>query len=429
MTGGQAGSRLGEVAIAAAVGVAAAASVSYAPVTHHALILMACGLVAAVLLFASPTWAAVLLGASIPALQDLTGDRLGLHVAASDVVLVLFAIRLFADAAVSRNLPILRALRPVRFPVVQYACVIGLLLVAHPGLIPVLKSAQRLELIVLPLLIGAAVAFRNDHMLVLRVYVFATTALAVIWPVLDSLGLQGQLQKNPTGQLIANAILLLVAVRDLRPLVLCMPVLVTGLALTASRGAIISLVLGIAVIAVMYRSHNLRVIVARSVLVVVAAIVVYQWLPTEVRSHVTNYSSQVNTASSYPIYVREEYRHDAERIIAAHPWTGVGVGNYLAGNFATGTSTEDPHNVVLLQAAEGGYVFAVSFFLLIAGAAFALWRLRFVYLAPAAAGVLIATVMHGLVDVYWVRGTPVLSWLLVGMVCGLAAKRRLESSA
>ena len=53
-------------------------------------------------------------------------------------------------------------------------------------------------------------------------------------------------------------------------------------------------------------------------------------------------------------------------------------------------------------------------------------------LAPAAAGVLLATVAHGLVDVYWVRGTPVLGWLLVGMVvrgrsggpCGAPARRR-----
>jgi membrane-bound metal-dependent hydrolase YbcI (DUF457 family) len=79
-----------------------------------------------------------------------------------------------------------------------------------------------------------------------------------------------------------------------------------------------------------------------------------------------------------------------------------------------------------LEAAEGGYVFAASFVLLIAGTAFALWRLRRFELAPVAAAVLLATVAHGLVDVYWVRGTPVLGFLLVGMVCGLAAQRQRE---
>jgi hypothetical protein len=50
--------------------------------------------------------------------------------------------------------------------------------------------------------------------------------------------------------------------------------------------------------------------------------------------------------------------------------------------------------------------------------------MRQIDVAPAAAGILIATVAHGLVDVYWVRGTPVLGWLLVGMVCGGLARRR-----
>ena len=75
--------------------------------------------------------------------------------------------------------------------------------------------------------------------------------------------------------------------------------------------------------------------------------------------------------------------------------------------------------MLLLQAAEGGYVLAAAFVLLILGSVLALYRMRAVELAPAAAAVLVATFAHGLVDVYWVRVTPVLSWLLVGMVCGL----------
>ncbi len=58
------------------------------------------------------------------------------------------------------------------------------------------------------------------------------------------------------------------------------------------------------------------------------------------------------------------------------------------------------------------------------GVVFALWRMRRVELAPAAAAVLLATVAHGMVDVYWVRATPVLGWLLVGMLCGMTAAAR-----
>jgi hypothetical protein len=33
---------------------------------------------------------------------------------------------------------------------------------------------------------------------------------------------------------------------------------------------------------------------------------------------------------------------------------------------------------------------------------------------------------HGLVDIYWVRGTPVLGWLLVGMALAQAHAARAE---
>ena len=84
--------------------------------------------------------------------------------------------------------------------------------------------------------------------------------------------------------------------------------------------------------------------------------------------------------------------------------------------------------MLLLQAAEGGYLLAASFVLLIAGSFLALFRMRRIDVAAVAAGVLLSTVAHGLVDVYWVRGTPVLGWLLVGMVCGLYA-HEAESEA
>ena len=53
-----------------------------------------------------------------------------------------------------------------------------------------------------------------------------------------------------------------------------------------------------------------------------------------------------------------------------------------------------------------------------------LWRMRHSEFSAAAVGVVLATAAHGLVDVYWVRGTPVLGWLLVGMACGALAQRR-----
>jgi hypothetical protein len=346
-------------------------------------------------------------------------------VAASDVVLVLIGVRLFANAATSR-LGILRALRPVGFPFVQYGWLILVLLAFHPGFGSVVKSFQRFELFGLPLLAGAYIALRREHMLVLRAYVLTTTLLAVIWPVLNAHGLDGQLPKNTTGQLIACAILLLVAVPGLRRLLPCLPVLVVGLALTESRGSLLAVVVGVAVLSVTLGGRSRRMLVVRTVMIVATGLMLFLALPSADTARLTSFTGAAGTSGAYNIQIRFDYAHDAEQIIAAHPWTGIGVGSYLAGDVARGTETTDPHDVILLEAAEGGYLFAASFVLMIAGAAAALWRLRRVELAPAAAAVLLATVAHGLVDIFWVRGLPVLGFLLVGMACGLAAQRHWE---
>lgn len=152
-------------------------------------------------------------------------------------------------------------------------------------------------------------------------------------------------------------------------------------------------------------------------------------LPGSAQQHITTVSASQQTKASYSLFYRDLYAKDARRIIDAHRWTGVGVGNYAAADAASLTPVQDPHDVLLLQAAEGGYVLAVGFVLIIAGSFLALVGARRIDLAPAAAGVLLATAAHGFVDVYWVRGTPVLSWLLVGMVCGLFATRRESGTA
>jgi hypothetical protein len=385
---------------------------------------------AVVLLFTSPRLAAVAMGASIPALQDLLRGHQSFHLTASDVVLVVIGARILGDTTLLRTTFAFRALRPLRFPVLQYVWFVLLLLAIHPGLGSVLKGAQRLELLLLPVLVGAYVAIRREHMLVIRGYVVASTVLAVVWP-LHLFHIQTELQKNPTGQLLANALLLLIGVRSLRRLLPCVPVLLVGLFLTASRGAILALLVGIAVIVLIHTGPNLRLAFARILPIGIAALVIFQWLPINVRSHVSELSANSSSSSAgYSIYIRDEYQHQATRLIAAHPWTGVGVGNYyLPGNAITPTTSLDPHNVILLQAAEGGYLFAASFVVLLLGAVLAMWRLRHIELAVAAIAVLVATFSHGLVDVYWVRGTPLLGWLLAGIVCGVAWRQRRELEA
>lgn len=398
---------------------AAAVVVGYAVQAH---VLLAAALAAAVVglwALTRPSFAALALGASLPALQDLAGGRVGLNVAASDLVLAFFAAYLIVEAGAQRASGVLRALRPIAYALFPYCALLVVLAGAHPGAKSWLNTVQRFELFILPLLVGAFLALRAQHIRVLRAYVIAAAVLSAVWPF-DHLNMQ----KNPAGQLLANAILLVVGVRELRRLALLAPLLAFGLLMTQSRGAVFALVIGVGVLLLMQRGVDLRGLLVRLVPLTVAAALVFHWLPANDRTRMTSFSANANTSAGYPIYIRDLYKRDAERMISAHPWTGVGVGNYLSGVAGGQAQATDPHDVVLLDAAEGGYGLAAAFILLITGVCAALWRLRRVPLAAAAAAVVVATVAHGLVDVYWVRGTPVLGWLLVGAVGGLALRRK-----
>lgn len=380
-----------------------------------------CALPLVVWLFTRPTAALALLGVSIPFVYSLTGGSGGFNLAISDLLLLFVAAGIAIDAAMSGAMPAWRSLRPVGRPVAQYGFLMLALLVFHLSFGAFAKTGQRFELFLIPMVVGAFAALTNRHVVLLKAYVLGATALAVLWPFAHGLG-----QKNPTGQMIANAILLLIGFRALRRYAACLVALVPGLVLTGSRGAIVALLVGIAVIAAFQRSRAAAV-VGRALVVVVLGFAVFTTLPAGVQSRLTTFSSGLGSPGAASIYFRKQYQKDAEQIIRKHPWVGIGVGNYLAGDPFDLTQARDPHDVLLLQAAEGGYLFAASFVVLIGGIVLALRRMRRVDLAPVAAGVMVATVVHGLVDVYWVRGTPMLSWLLVGMACGCFMRSREQA--
>jgi O-Antigen ligase len=374
-----------------------------------------CVLPLVIWLLGRPAQALVFLGASIPIAYSVAGGSLALHVAPVDLLLVFIAAGLFFDAVARGTMPSLQALRPVKGPLVQYGVFLLVLLLVHFSLHDVLQTGQRVELFLLPLVVGSFAVLSGRHVAVLKAYVLAATALAALWPFAHVLG-----QKNPVGQMIADALLLLIGVRRLRGYSICALVLVPGILLTGSRGAVLALGVGILVMFALRESRN-RGLFARIAVVVLIAFATFAVLPASLQQRLSTFSAGTNSRPAYALHIRQEYAHDAVRIIKAHPVVGIGVGNYAAGSGQFGTT--DPHNVLLLQAAEGGYAFALSFLVLIGVSAFALTRMRSIDLAPVAAGVFLATFAHGLVDIYWVRGTPVLGWLLIGMACGQLAQR------
>jgi hypothetical protein len=426
MTGEGIGASLARIDRGAAGAFAAgtgAAAVAVYLLLHGSLAvaLAFCMLPFAVWLFGRPEVGVVLLGASIPVLYDLTGGRGGFHLAFSDLLLVLVGANVLAAALLTDRSGTLHALRPLKAAVAQYGVLLVVLLIIHFSLKDLAQTGQRFELFLVPLVVGAFAAIVDRELAVLKAYVVAATALAALWPVMPSLG-----QKNPVGQMIGNALLVLFGVRRLRPYAPLALVLVPGLLLTGSRGAVVATVVGLVVILALQDSPG-RVMFTRLAAVGAVAFVAYSFLPVSLQSRLTTFAPGTGSRAAYALHIRQQYLSDAEHLIAAHPIVGVGVGNYLTGATRGVNAATDPHNVLLLQAAEGGYLFALSFLVLIFVAFRVLRRLQWVEIAPVAAGVFLATFAHGLVDVYWVRGTPMLAWLLLGMACAGVVRANVHS--
>ena len=408
-----------EIVTAAILAVALGALIA----THARLALAAVAMVVSVWLLLRPALSAVLLGATIPFVENLIGSQTGtgLKVSASDLLLVLLVSAALTTAVVSKTEPSIAGLRRVAWPIGQYCIFIVLLLAAHFHFQELVKSLQRIELVAFPVIVGSYLALRGYHMRLIKAYVIAASALAVVWPF-DTLNLQ----KNPAGQFISNAILLVIAIPALARYRLLALVLVYGLFATQSRGAIVATAIGLVVMFLVQGLRSPGRTILQSCVVAAAVVIGFPLIPASARERITSFGSTGTSSAARTIQARQAFAADARRLAREHPWLGVGVGSYLDAvkQQNSATASRDPHDVVLLQAAEGGWPFAASFIVLIGGTVAALYRLRKLELVPATAAVLLATVAHGLVDVYWVRGTPLLGWLLVGMVCALAARPR-----
>lgn len=406
----------------AVIGSAVATAAGYVLATRSTTVAAAlCLLPAVALLVASPGPALSVLGAALPFTISLSGGSGGLEVSPSDLLLTLISGAILAPAVMTHSFPSLQAIRPVALPLALYGGFMVVLLAAHPGTSAVIQSLQRLELFLIPAVVGAFVVQRGKLEHVLRGYVLVTTLLAVVWQF-DDLGMQ----KNPTGQFMASAILLILGVPSLRRFAPCLVVLVPGLLLTESRGSVLAAVLGVAVLLV-WRRSDLRWLLGRLVPIAAIAAIAFFFMPASTQERLTTLRGGTDSRAAYAIKIREDFAADADVLISAQPFTGYGVGNYYDASVnADLKPIEDPHQVLLLQAVEGGYAFPALFVLMIAITGFVLFRFRRIPLAGATAAIVISTAAHGIVDVYWVRGTPVLSWILVGAVCALAASRARE---
>jgi hypothetical protein len=300
----------------------------------------------------------------------------------------------------------------------------------HGSLVNVAKTGQYYQLFLLPLLLGAVVLERGTARIAMTAFVAAGIVIAVLWATTaGDFPFAGN--KNPSGQFIADAAILALALAPswLWRLAALVPLLV-GLGFTQSRGAFLAAGVGIIVLLALRGLGTWRKTVAALVPLIAAVAVVYQALPPEIQKRATTFSSgDANTSLSslssdeYSIRLREIYRENGWELVNDHPVFGVGPGNYATGTPGTVEYNTDPHDLVIRTAGDTGYPGLIGFGILVAGSTgLALRRRRVNPYAAVAVAMQAALIAHGFVDVYWVRGTPVLGWLLIGM----ALNRRLD---
>ena len=147
-----------EVLLAFVLGAAA----GWAVVEKHSLAVLLALVPVVVWLVVRPALIATLVGASLPVISSIAGNSAGgLNVSPSDLLLVLAGFAILLASALGRTSSIVRSLRPVAAPVLLYSAFVLILLGAHIGGKELVKTGQRYELFLLPLLVGAFVALQR----------------------------------------------------------------------------------------------------------------------------------------------------------------------------------------------------------------------------------------------------------------------------
>ena len=189
-----------------------------------------------------------------------------------------------------------------------------------------------------------------------------------------------------------------------------------GIVLSLSRGSWIATCLGI--LFLLITARKIRAFLILFMVLVPVVWLVWAKLPSESTEYATNISTD-----SYNIRTRTESMDKAIKLYQSSPIYGVGIGL---------RKSMEPHNVIISTLAETGVVGLAGFLLLIAGAFFTFYKAgreckgnqRATEIVMIGATVFIVSLGHGLMDVYWRRGTPFMAWACVGMCIYIARYAR-----
>lgn len=281
---------------------------------------------------------------------------------------------------------------------------------------------QRTEIVVVWLLFGAVIATAGMLRTFLQWYVGACVVVSLLWISSPGVGAVFGMQKNSSGGYIMGALLIVVlsGIRDRFRLPL-MLLLIAGLIATGSRGSILSVCIAIAFFAFFVKQW--KRVVAPLLAAAAAGLVAFQFLPPAAQARLLS----EDEGGQFNIDIRGLFVRDALEQWAVSPWTGVGVGNYR--QRATGLQQVlgyDPHNVYVLALTEGGYLHAAAFLLLVGGTLIWVLRMPKTSLTVLAITVQVAILVHSYIDVYWVRGTPALGFVLMAAAAAASYQPKRE---
>ena len=189
-----------------------------------------------------------------------------------------------------------------------------------------------------------------------------------------------------------------------------------GLLLSLSRGAWVATGAGFLLILAMTR--NVRALLLSVVLLSGLIAVMWSVLPPEAKDYATDISSH-----TYTIQTRFATMGDVMKAFNSSPLIGVGVGL---------RKQLEPHDVLVLTLGETGVIGLLAFIGMFAAGFYTFIRAaRLTRGDPQAwsaivigAAVLLVSLTHGLMDVYWRRGVGFMGWSCVGLAASMILQRQ-----
>jgi len=392
-------------ATAAIVGSAATTPFWWAPVLLGAV----------ALIVMRPVLGVVLTGAALPLSPVLIATVGGFALAVADALAILTMFALLIGRQQNDPTSFVRPARNLVLLAAPYALV-GWWVTQRstPTFDQYVTLVQRIEIVTVWLAFGLLTQRAGLLKTFLSFFLVSCCGVALLWMTSPGAGAVLGMQKNASAGYVGSALLLvLLFPMASRNRVAIGGVLAVGLLATGSRGTMLGV--AAALILLLFAVQQWKKLVAPAVGLAVVGGAAFIALPAAVTDRILGRTG-LNTVD-----IRGDFVRDAMSQWRAQP-DGLGIGGYRQYlPQLQNILNYDPHNVYLLALVEGSWPLFIAFLWLVVGGLLIAFLARGHWIGFAALLVQVSTFVHCYVDVYWVRGTPAIGWLLVGASAALIA--------